>query len=160
MVNKNKEEQQAATEAQNVPRQENVAPDQGLNFPQQTVKAPNVVNQEQTLADNNAVNKVEQNIDGDRQALQYNENLKTLKRLVSQASPITEKEEEIVKSQDANGNDVEQTITNNVTTGYTYYAIDGKDIDTWISETFGSNITLDKENNKIVYADVNNQGGQ
>jgi hypothetical protein len=91
---------------------------------------------------NNKVNA--KNTDDD-----FKTNLATLRRLVSQASPIVENKEVSQVTKDANGKEIDTPVNQKVTTGYNYYHVDGKPIEQWVQETFGGKVTLDKEKREI-----------
>jgi len=143
-----KQKQQAQAQAQAQAQQQQRAQVITNNAPQQTV--PNVtpsrvqqLNQEQ--------NTIEQNIEGDQQATKTNEDLKTLKRLVGLASPVVENQQETIEQKDAAGNVNQVPVTKKVTTGYTYYAVDGKPFEEWVQETFGGDVTVNTQENTITY---------
>jgi methionyl-tRNA synthetase len=96
-----------------------------------------------------AKTKIASKVENKQKDEQYTENIKTLRRLVSQASPIIENKEETKVIKDENGKEIDQTVNTKVTTGYNYYAVDGKPIEDWISATFGGNVTLNKATNEL-----------
>ncbi len=124
------------------------AVDPNLNNPLQTVAN---VSPAQAQADAQAQATVQQNIEGDAEALKYNEDLSLLKRIVGKASPIIEDVKETESSTDAEGNPVEIPTFKKVTKGYTYYAVDGQPFEEWVQQTFNGRIEVDTENNKIIY---------
>jgi hypothetical protein len=94
---------------------------------------------------------IQQNIEGDQQAHKNNEALSLLKRIVGLASPVVENREETVEQKDADGNVNNVPVTKKVTTGYSYYAVNGKPFEEWVEETFGGDITVNTEDNTIKY---------
>lgn len=118
------------------------------NVPIQTV--PNV-SPTQAQADLQAQTTINQNLKGDFDANLNNENLTLLKRIVGLASPIMEDVQETQESTDAAGNKVQTPVFKKVTKGYNYYAVDGKPFEDWVNETFNGEVSIDTENNKIIY---------
>ena len=130
----NQAAQEAAAVAQQTQQQQQTTATEPLN-----VQTPET----QVAKDQQATQKIEKNIDENNADKQYKENLRTLQRLVAQASPIVE-----VK----NGQ--------KVVTGYNYYHIDGKPIEEWTQETFGGKVTLDKDKREIKINDNDNQNNK
>lgn len=93
--------------------------------------------------------KIQNKVDTNKQDEEYKNNLKEARRLVALASPIIEKTPKTQIVKDANGKEVEQTINVNTTTGYNYYAVNGKPLPDWIKETFGGKVTLDEKTNTL-----------
>lgn len=158
MANKSKEEKEQEQQQEEL-RQQQAAQNNQANAgippninetPIQTV--PNV-SATQAQIDAQAQATIQQNVDGDKQAHIDNENMRLLKRLVGKASPIVENKEEIEEGVDAEGNKTQTPVTKKVTTGYTYYHVDGKPFADWVQETFGGKITVDEKNNRIIYND-------
>jgi hypothetical protein len=118
------------------------------NVPQQTIGN---VSPAQAQANLQEQNTIQQNIDGDIQANKTNDDLKLLKRLVGNASPIVENQEETKEQKDSEGATVQVPVTKKVTTGYTYYAVQGKPFEEWVQEAFGGDVTVDTKENKITY---------
>lgn len=127
------------------------------NVPIQTV--PNV-SPTQAQTDLQAQNTINQNLKGDFDANLNNENLTLLKRIVGLASPIMEDVQETQESTDANGNKVQTPVFKKVTKGYNYYAVDGKPFEEWVNETFNGEVSIDTENNKIIYTRQEEQPSQ
>jgi hypothetical protein len=96
-----------------------------------------------------ASNKIQANVQNKQQTDDYQNNIRTLRRIVSQGSPIYEDKSTSKVTKDANGNDVDTTSTEKQITGYDYYAIDGKPIEQWVQDTFGGKVTLNKETKEI-----------
>ena len=150
-------------EAQNTQSNAGVPPSViSTNKPQKTVavQTQTVGNVSMTQAQKDQASQatVTQNIEGDRKAHEQNENLRLLKRIVGSASPIVEEQEDTEEQTDAAGNKVQVPIRKKVTTGYSYYAINGKPFTEWVAETFGGEISIDEKNNKIIYN--NTEGGE
>lgn len=154
------QQQEQQQEAQNTQANAGVPPSAiSTNKPVKTntVATQTVGNVSRTQAQKDAASQatVQQNIQGDIEANQRNENLRLLKRIVGKASPIVENVKEVETQTDANGNEVQVPVIKKVTKGYSYYAVDGKQFTDWVKETFNGEISIDTENNKIIY---NNQG--
>lgn len=151
------EQERQAIEAQNTQANAGIPPNAtDSNVPQATAAEQHVqtianVSTTQAQLDAQAQATTQQNIEGDAQAHKDNENMRLLKRLVGKASPIVEDVKEVESSTDAEGNPVEIPTFKKVTKGYTYYAVNGKPFEDWVAETFNGKITVDTENNKIIY---------
>jgi hypothetical protein len=112
--------------------------------------------QKQQQQQQQASNKIQNNVANRQQNDDYQNNLKTLRRIVSQGSPIYEDKSTSKVTKDANGNDVDTTSTEKQITGYNYYAIDGKPIEQWVQDTFGGKVTLNKETKEVKINDGSN----
>ena len=116
---------------------------------QQQKETSQKTDQQRQRQQQQATNKIQGNVQNKQQNDDYQNNLRTLKRIVSQGSPIYEDKSTSKVTKDANGNDVDTTNTQKVITGYEYYAIDGKPIEQWVQETFGGKVTLNKETKEV-----------
>jgi hypothetical protein len=120
-----------------------------LQTQQQKQASQQTDQQRQKQQQQQASNKIQSNVANKQQNDDYQNNLRTLRRIVSQGSPIYEDKSTSKVTKDANGNDVDTTSTTKQITGYDYYAIDGKPIEQWVQETFGGKVTLNKETKEI-----------
>jgi hypothetical protein len=122
--------------------------DKKIQEAQEQIQA-NKQTQQQQQQQQSGTDKIKKNVQSQQSDNDYKENLKTLKRIVAQASPIIENKENSKVIKDANGNEVDQSVNEKVTTGYNYYAVDGKPIEEWIQEKFGGKVTLNKETREL-----------